>query len=283
MNLLKEKAWANDRIHSFNEVKSMAEFVRDLSPDIPQVLCHYTRESNIGSMLRGDTKSVCFWLKNNRDKNDMAELQMGIELMTKVREYLKSISKSTLLDQLSDFEHIYSLSFTEGKVNSHMLKTYGPVCLELDLRGFSGGTPQKCEYCTEDDIDGFAKLYIADFNRLYYQSSIANLLLWNKAEMDVIQKIATIKRKKEWGQEEEWRIIMHRQQDDSRFITTSNGSQCLVLNIPISFLKRVILFYNNENKTKMNKTRAYLKAWKRQNDVRSFDVVMRNSTTFVGF
>ena len=78
------------------------------------------------------------------------------------------------------------------------------------------------------------------------------------AEWDIIQKIATIKSKNKWKQEGEWRIIVHRQQDDQRCFFAPNGLQRLALNIPIPFLKRISLFYNNENKDEMNEVFAYL-------------------------
>lgn len=255
----------------------MSIFVQALPPDIPQRLCHYTRAGNLKNMLKGDTKSVCFWLKNNRDKNDKAELQMGIDLMTKAREYLKSKNQFTLLDRLSNFENSYSLSFTEGKVNSHMLTEYGSACLEFDLRYLDGDKPKKCEYCTEEDIDELAEECIADFNQCQDLSSFESLKKWIVTEWDIIQKIATIKRKTEWEQEGEWRIIMHKQQNDSRYISAPDGTQRLILNIPIKALTRITLFYDGENKPEMNKTHAYLKVWKRQNDVRTFDVVMRDA------
>jgi hypothetical protein len=232
----------------------MDKFVQIFSPEIPQVLCHYTQSGNLESMLNGDTKSVCFWLKNNRDKNDEAELKMGIDLMMKVREYLNSISKSTLLDQLSNFENSYSLSFTEGEVSSHMLTEYGSACLEFDLRALASPKPQKCEYYTEDDIDELAELYIADFNRLQSQLSIDTLLPWIIAEGDILQKIATIKRKNEWEQEGEWRIIVHKQENDLRCFSAPDGTQRLTVDIPISYLKRITLFSDNVNKDEINET-----------------------------
>lgn len=259
----------------------MADFVRDLPPDIPQKLCHYTQASNLKSMLKGDTKSICFWLKNNRDKNDKAELKMGIDLMTKVRNTLNLAQGHTVLNQLSNFDNSYSLSFTEGDVSSYMLTEYGSACLEFDLRSLASPKPQKCEYYTEKDIDELADLYIADFNRLRHQLSITNLFSWVIAEGDIIQKIATIKRKNEWEQEGEWRIIVHRQLDDSRCFSAPDGTQRLSLNIPISFMKRITLFYDNESKDEMNKVFAYLIDWKIQNDVRTFDVVMKDAIRIV--
>ena len=253
----------------------MKKFVRALPPDIPKVLSHYTKVGNIMNMLRGDTKSVCFLLKNNYDKNDNAELKLGIELMRKFREYLQSNNLHSVLDHVTDFKNSYSLSFTAGEANQYMLSEYGKVCLEFDFRTYRNPKPIKCEYYTDEDVNDLIDQYILDLNQT------RNSLTLYEIEWDIIEKLATIKRQKEWEAEKEWRMVLHKQDEDSRCLVDTDGKSRLILNIPISFLTRITLFYDNENKTEMNHMRANLKEWKRKNNIRLFDVVMKNASRFV--
>jgi hypothetical protein len=48
----------------------MTEFLQVTQPETPSQLYHYTQPANVISMLDASNKSVCFWLKNNKDKND---------------------------------------------------------------------------------------------------------------------------------------------------------------------------------------------------------------------
>ena len=250
----------------------MVKFIRDLPPDIPQVLCHYTKAGNLESMLKGDTKSVCFWLKNNCDKNDEAELKMGINLMQKFRKYLQSNNCHSVLDQVKYFKNSYSLSFTEGETSQHMLSEYGKARLEFDFRKYRTPKPIKCEYYTDDDINDLIDQFISDLNQTH------NLLTLYEIETDIIEKISTIKWQKKWEAEKEWRMVLHKQAEDLRYFVDSEGRPRLILNIPISFLKGITLFYDNEDKTEMNKMCDCLKDWKEKNDVRTFDVVMQDAT-----
>ena len=99
----------------------MTQFVQTIQPDTPRQLYHYTQPGNIFSMLDAKKKCVCFWLKNNKDKNDEKELKYGRELMEKVRNYMRSMGQPSILDQMTDFDNSYSASFTEGVLSGHML------------------------------------------------------------------------------------------------------------------------------------------------------------------
>lgn len=114
----------------------MSNFIQARQPDTPRQLYHYTKLAYIYNMIDVRTRSICFWLKNNKDKNDKKELKYGRELMEKVREYYRSIGQPSLLEQMTDFDNSYSASFTEGVLDAHMLGEYGTVRLEFDLRGY---------------------------------------------------------------------------------------------------------------------------------------------------
>jgi hypothetical protein len=75
-----------------------AKFVQARQPDTPRQLYHYTKLKNVFNMLDVGSKSVCFWLKNNKNKNDAKELKYGRELMEKVRDYYRSEGQPSLLD-----------------------------------------------------------------------------------------------------------------------------------------------------------------------------------------
>jgi hypothetical protein len=259
----------------------MTAFICTNPPSIPVRLYHHTKASNVVSLLNGDAKCVSFLLKNNLDKNDREELQMGIKLMKNVRTYLQANDKPSLLDQVTDFDNSYSLSFTENEVNKHMLSEYGDVRFEFDLRMFKIARPKKCEYYSDEDINELSRLYISEIKRREYITKescdslkidkLMNVLLM---ENDLIEKISTIKRQNEWEQEGEWRIILFKQKEDSRLFFVE-GKPRMRLDISLRYLTGITLFYNDDNKNEMRNVRSYLKRWKRWNKVFTFNVIMK--------
>lgn len=117
-------------------------------------------------MLDAKKKCVCFWLKNNKDKNDEKELKYGRELMEKVRNYMQSIGQPSILDQMTDFDNSYSASFTEGVLSGHMLSEYGTARLEFDLRRYKDEKLYQCEYYTEEDLADLYKVFIRDIQSM---------------------------------------------------------------------------------------------------------------------
>lgn len=229
----------------------MTEFKQTIHPPTPVQLYHYTQPANVLNMLNPYSQSVCFWLKNNIDKNDEKELKYGRELMEDVRDYMHSIEQSSLLDQMNDFENSFSASFTEGILSPHMLNEYGTARLEFDLRGYKGERIYKCEYYSEEELAELRSIIIKDIKSMKdinAQSKdalkLGKLLSMFNLELDLISKIASIKLKDKWESEGEWRIVMHKQDSDDRYFVHTDGKGRLKLYIPITYLTGITLFYD---------------------------------------
>lgn len=202
----------------------MSEFVQALRPKTPSQLYHYTKPANIISMLDAGSQSVCLWLKNNKDKNDAKELKYGRELMEKVRDYLHTIGQPSLLDQMTDCDNSYSASFTEGILSGHMLEEYGTARLEFDLRNYTEEQIYKCEYYSEEELVELSDVFIKDFQSMEainaqsdFALKVGILYRIINLELDLKDKIASIKLKDKWESEGEWRIVLHKQDSDDRY------------------------------------------------------------------
>lgn len=236
----------------------MTEFLQVTRPETPSQLYHYTQPANIISMLDASNKSVCFWLKNNKDKNDEKELKYGRELMEKVRNYLHTIGQSSLLDQMMDFDNSYSASFTEGILSDHMLSEYGTARLEFDFRNYAGEHIFKCEYYSEEELEELCDVFIDDFKSMSSINAqsrtdlkLGKLFCCINLEWDLKTKIASIKLKDDWESEGEWRIVLHKQDFDDRYFVHTDGKERLKLNIPLTFLTGITLFYDDNNMEEM--------------------------------
>lgn len=256
----------------------MTQFVQTIQPDTPRQLYHYTQPGNIFSMLDAKKKCVCFWLKNNKDKNDEKELKYGRELMEKVRNYMQSIGQPSILDQMTDFDNSYSASFTEGVLSGHMLSEYGTARLEFDLRRYKDEKLYQCEYYTEEDLADLYKVFIRDIQSMegINKDSDNNLKLEKifrmiTLEWDLKSKIASIKLKDKWEEEGEWRIVLHKQENDERHFVHSDGKERLKLLLPIKYLTGITLFYDDTTKREMKGCRQQLKRWKKMNRVGDFE------------
>ena len=64
-------------------------------------------------------------------------------------------------------------------------------------------------------------------------------------------KIASIKLKDDWESEGEWRIVLHKQDFDDRYFVHTDGKERLKLNIPLTFLTGITLFYDDNNMEEM--------------------------------
>lgn len=244
----------------------MTKFVKAIQLGTPSQLYHYTQPANIISMLDPNSQSICFWLKNNKDKNDEKELKYGRELMEKVRNYLHTIGQPSLLDQMTDFDNSYSASFTEGVLSNHMLNEYGTVRLEFDLRKYKDEPIYKCEYYSEEELAELCEVFISDFKSMSaINAQSRDDLKWGKIfssitlEWDLKTKIASIKLKDDWESEGEWRIVLHKQDVDDRYFIHTDGKPRLKLHIPITFLTGITLFYDDNNEEEMKSMCKQLK------------------------
>lgn len=256
----------------------MAQFVQAYMPKTPCRLFHYTKPANIFSMLDVKRKSVCFWLKNNKDKNDKKELKYGRELMEKVKGYYHSIGQPSMLDQMTDFDNSYSASFTEGVLDAHMLTEYGTARLEFDFREYQE-TIYKCEYYTEEDLAELYRVMISDIQSMegISKDSCDELKLRKiyrqiTLEMDLKAKIASIKLKDEWESEGEWRFVLHKQENDERYFHDADGYERLKMYIPMTFLTGITLLYDDNSKTEMKELGKQIKQYRNWNKLGRFDV-----------
>lgn len=256
----------------------MEEFVQALQPETPRQLFHYTKPANIINMLDVKRNSVCFWLKNNKDKNDEKELKYGRELMEKVRAYFQSKGQPSILDQMTDFDNSYSASFTEGVIDAHMLGEYGTVRLEFDFREFEEQI-YKCEYYSEEDLAELYKVMISDIQSVEgITKESRNELKWAKIyklftiEMDLKAKIALIKLKDEWESEGEWRFVLHKQVNDERYFHDVDGCERLKMYIPIAYLTGITLFYDDDTRDEMKVLSRRIKDLRKWNRLGRFNV-----------
>jgi hypothetical protein len=261
----------------------MSNFIQARQPDTPRLLYHYTKPDNVISMLDVGKKSICFWLKNNKDKNDKKELRYGRELMEKVRAYYRSKGHPSILDQMTDFDNSYSASFTEGVLDAHMLKEYGTARLEFDLRDFKDEDIYKCEYYTEEDLAELYQVMIADIQSMegITKESSDDLKLRKlfgqfTLEMDLKAKIGSIKLKNEWETEGEWRYVLHKQENDERYFHDSDGLERLKMFIPIKHLTGIALLYDDNTKEEMKVLSKRIKDIRNWNRFGRFNVkIMR--------
>lgn len=260
----------------------MSKFVQARQPDTPRLLYHYTKTFNIISMLDVGKKCVCFWLKNNKDKNDKKELKYGRELMEKVRDYYRSKGQPSILEQMTDFDNSYSASFTEGVLDAHMLREYGTARLEFDLRDFKDEEIFKCEYYTEEDLAELYQVMIADIQSMEgitRESSMdlrfGKIIRLATLEMDLKAKIGSIKLKDEWETEGEWRYVLHKQENDERYFHDSDGLERLKMFIPIKYLTGITLLYDDKTKGEMKVCCRRIKELRDWNKLGRFNVMMR--------
>lgn len=256
----------------------MTQFVQALQPETPRLLFHYTKPKYIDNMLDVQRNSVCFWLKNNKDKNDKKELKYGRELMEKVRAYFQSIGQPSMLDQIKDFDNSYSASFTEGVLDAHMLDEYGTVRFEFDFRKYKEHI-YKCEYYSEDDLTELYRVMISDIQSVdgitkesCNELKMAKFFKQVTIEMDLISKIASIKLKNEWECEGEWRFVLHKQVNDERYFHDEDGYERLKMYIPIAYLTGITLFYNDNTKEDMNVLSKRIKDLRNWNRMGRFNV-----------
>jgi hypothetical protein len=226
-------------------------FIQAVKPPIPPRLYHYTSASNAMSILTsgiGVGEEICFWLKNCKEKNDKEEISFGNRLVNEVRNYLEKEGMLSMLEQIKIKEElIYANSFTEAKVNQHMIDEYGNVRLEFDFRDYEHHRDiEKCQYFNESDILELTELCISDFKSVKGMRNPQIAIFRIEKEWDIISKIATLKSEKEWEEEAEWRHIFHKQPQDSRIFLGFNGKELMKVYYPQNTLTGITVFYDKE-------------------------------------
>ena len=226
-------------------------FVQAVNPPIPPILYHYTSASNAMSILTsgiGVGEEICFWLKNCKEKNDEEEISLGKRLVDDVRNYLEKQGMHSMLEQITIQEElVFANSFTEAKVNQHMIDKYGNVRLEFDFRDYEHKRDlEKCQYLNESDVAELTELYISDFKSVKGIRNPGAAIFRIEKEWDIISKIATLKSEREWNGEAEWRHVYHKQPQDGRIFLDSNGIERMKVYYPQDALRGITVFYDKE-------------------------------------
>ena len=91
-------------------------------------------------------------------------------------------------------------------------------------------------------------------------------------EMDLKTKIASIKLKDEWESEGEWRFVLHKQENDERYFHDADGFERLKMNIPITYLTGITLFYDEDSKNAKKELGNQIKQYRDWNRLGRFDV-----------
>ena len=251
-------------------------FIQTVKPSIPKRLYHYTSASNAMGIMTsgiGFGKEICFWLKNCKEKNDKEEISLGKRLVDDVRNYLEKLGMHSLLEQITIQEElVFANSYTETKVNQHMIDEYGNVRLEFDFRDYEHKSDiEQCQYLNERDVAELIKLYISDFKSVKGVRSFGAAYFRLEKEWDIITKIATLKSEKEWEGEAEWRHVYHKQPQDNRVILDSNGIERMKVYYPQDTLRGITIFYEKEKTDKQiewyNKFKTLVKSnhWANKN------------------
>lgn len=191
---------------------------------IPTCLSHHTTLEACKSILSDDEgKGICFYVVSNKHKNDDQEIKMGEKMFKRVRDI---VPEKSLLNNFRGYEDSASLSFMEGESTIGMMKKYGHIRMEFDLRN---NIPTElfgyidCEYVSENNLEE----YINDYC-VFVKQKCKNLNHWDNflsflmLEIDIMLKVFSIKEEK-WREEKEWRIIEQLKEDDSDIYLTSNG------------------------------------------------------------
>lgn len=129
---------------------------------IPARLSHHTNLNAAKNILSDKNgKGICFWVISNKCKNDEQEIAMGRYMHERIKEVAW---KESLLQKFGGYDSSASLSFMEGESTPHMLKEYGNIRLEFDVRkhvslGPLAGGFMNCEYVAEAEMKVYADEY----------------------------------------------------------------------------------------------------------------------------
>ena len=223
-------------------------------------LNHYTggpAALSIISSGAGKDKEICFWLKNAKSKNDAAELKLGAALVDGLQQYMQRNNRSSLINEVNiNPELVYVNSFTEGgDASEHMLNEYGHFRLEFDLRLYKNKSDiHECTYFKEEDIDELVQHYCSVFDRDWQLISgehkdINALCDYLMEGMSAIMSIPLLKHLDEWGEEKEWRHVLHQQPMDDRIFTMPDGTLRMKVYYPASALTGITCFTTEAKKS----------------------------------
>ena len=225
---------------------------------LPARLYHYTSGVAAFSIISGGVRSdgeICFWLKNAKSKNDAAELKLGSALVDGLQQYMQRNNRSSVINEIViNPELVFINSFTQGEdVTKHMLEEYGNFRLEFDLRAYKHKNDiHECTYFHEEDIDELVRCYCATFDRDWKlisgdRKNISALIDYLVEGMGAVHSIPLLKHAREWEQEDEWRHVLHRQPEDERMFTLSDGTERMKVYYPASALTAVKCFSTSES------------------------------------
>lgn len=220
---------------------------------VPERLYHYTHGDAVHNIITGgagENEEICFWLKNARCKNDVAELKLGEALTEGLQKYMHDHNRASILNEIViNPDLVFINSFTEGEdVTNHLLTEYGNFRMEFDLRGCKCKNDiHECDYFTEDAIGELIDCYCSSFDRYWPLFSGENKDINALAEyliegMSAVRSIPLLKHQEEWEQESEWRHVFHRQKDDERVFIHPDGLPRMKVFYPACSLTGITYF-----------------------------------------
>lgn len=220
---------------------------------LPEHLYHFTHGDAVLNIIAGGSEAgeeICFWLKNARCKNDAAELRLGEALTEGLQKYMHDHNRSSLLNEVViNPDLVFINSFTEGEeITNHLLTEYGNFRMEFDLRGCKCKNDiHECSYFTEDAIDELIDCYCTSFDRCWplfsgEKKDVSALAEYLIEGMSAVQSIPLLKHQEEWEQENEWRHVLHRQEDDERVFIHPDGLPRMKVYYPSSALTGITYF-----------------------------------------
>ena len=220
---------------------------------LPEHLYHYTQGKSALNIITGgsgDDEEICFWLKNARCKNDAAELKLGEALTEGLQKYMHDHNRYSILNEIViNPDLVFINSFTEGEdVTNHLLTEYGNFRLEFDLRGCKYKNDIKeCTYFKEENIPELTECYCATFDKYWPLISgetkdFSALCEYLMEGASAVMSIPLLKHLDEWEEECEWRHVLHRQVEDERMFTDSDGLPRMKVFYPASALMGITYF-----------------------------------------
>ena len=244
---------------------------------VPACLYHYTSGDASFSIIssgRGKNEEICFWLKNALQKNDEAELRLGTSLIEGLQHYMRDCKRSSLVSEVRiDPKLVFINSFTEtANVSPHMLKEYGCFRLEFDFRRNPYRSDiHECTYFRDEDISELMECYRSTFENDWPHISgdskdIAALVDYLLQEMSAIRSIPLLKHVERWGLENEWRHVLHQQENDPRVFTLINGTPRMRVYYPADSLIGITCFMSKDNKGNVLSNYYRIKHWVRKNN-----------------
>lgn len=239
---------------------------------IPERLYHYTSMDAAYKIIsggKGKNEEICFWLKNALQKNDEAELSLGTSLIERLQKYMGDSERASLISDVRiDPKLVYFNSFTETDfISSYMLEEYGCSRLEFDFRSsLYRNDIHECSYFSDEDIPELMECYRSVFDKDWPLISgntrdIAALADYLLEEMSAIRSIPLLKHVDRWSVENEWRHVLHQQENDSRVFPLKDGTLRMKIYYPASSLVGITYFLTKDNKSRDLSSYYRIKNW----------------------